>query len=61
MNDCKANCKDQKQYVWSGDELSDIKTAYKIIKRIMQVEGKTQDNGFKSVKYYLATLIADRS
>lgn len=61
MNDCKTNYEDQKQYVWSRDELTDIKIAYKIIKRIMQIEGKTQDTGFKSVKYYLATLIADWS
>ena len=61
MENCKANHEDQKQYVWSRDELTDVKIAYKIIKRIMQVEGKTQDNAFKSVKYYLATLIADWS
>ena len=49
----------EKKYVWEGQELEDIKIAYKAIKRIMKVEGKTQDTGFKSVKYYLATLIAD--
>lgn len=50
---------DEKKYVWEGQELEYIKVAYKAIKRIMEVEGKTQDTGFKSVKYYLATLIAD--
>ena len=50
---------DEKKYVWEDQELEDIKIAYNAIKRVMEVEGKTQDTGFKSVKYYLATLIAD--
>lgn len=60
MENCKLN-NQNKQYVWNKDELNDIKIAYKIIKQIMKVEGKQQDTGFKSVKYYLATIIADWS